>query len=308
MERVFAIADHLKTEGRYSDGVSGAEKIYHPGHNVKRLSDEFANAPIMVGNDEQYAAIMALLASNAGVPARVVMGAVVPEDGGDRGARRAGLGRAAGRRRVLAGAADRGVHEPRAPRRAAAAGEQEMSGTVVPPPAPIPPPSTPPSRTTPSSRRARSTASDDEAGWQLPGWAGDPDLRRRAAAGRRDPVVALIVAQGATPSPAAPGRRVSARIVGGWHELVDHARDLGQPVPVGHGWTRREQSVVVASAEAPGLARQADSHVFGPTGPADTDAAAYWTAVDAERKAMSSTVSRRRRLRAAINLTTFKRV
>ena len=81
MGRVFAIAEHLKTEGRYSDGVVAAEKIYHPGHNVKRLGDEFANAPIMVGNDEQYAAIMALLANNAGVPARVVMGAVVPEDG-----------------------------------------------------------------------------------------------------------------------------------------------------------------------------------------------------------------------------------
>ena len=81
MERVFAIADHLTTEGRYSDGVAAAEKIYHPGHNVNRLGDEFANAPIMVGNDEQYAAIMALLANNVGVPARVVMGAVVPEDG-----------------------------------------------------------------------------------------------------------------------------------------------------------------------------------------------------------------------------------
>jgi hypothetical protein len=46
--------------------------------------------------------------------------------------------------------------------------------------------------------------------------------------------------------------------------------------------------------------------VFGPSGPADADAAAYWTAVDAERRAMSSTLSRRRRLRAAVNLTTFR--
>ena len=100
--------------------------------------------------------------------------------------------------------------------------------------------------------------------------------------------------------------RASARIVGGWHELVDHARDLGQPVPVGAGWTRREQSFRVASAEAPQLARRADSHVFGPSLPAEPDAAAYWTAVDAERKAMSSTVDRWRRLRAAVNLTTFR--
>ncbi|MDQ4055774.1 MAG: transglutaminase domain-containing protein, partial [Actinomycetota bacterium] len=100
--------------------------------------------------------------------------------------------------------------------------------------------------------------------------------------------------------------RASARIVGGWHELVDHARDLGQPVPVGAGWTRREQSFRVASAEAPGLARRADGHVFGPALPGETDAAAYWTAVEAERRAMSSTVSRGRRLRAAASLTTFR--
>ncbi len=101
------------TEGRYSDGVVAAEQIYHPGHDVKRLGDEFANAPIMVGNDEQYAAIMALLASNVGVPARVVMGAVVPEDGVVRRPRRRGLGGAPGRRRVVADAADRDLHEPR---------------------------------------------------------------------------------------------------------------------------------------------------------------------------------------------------
>ena len=33
----------------------------------------------MVGNDEQYAALMALLANRIGVPARVVLGRVVPE-------------------------------------------------------------------------------------------------------------------------------------------------------------------------------------------------------------------------------------
>ena len=35
----------------------------------------------MVGNDEQYAAVMALLAGEVGVPARVVLGAEVPEGG-----------------------------------------------------------------------------------------------------------------------------------------------------------------------------------------------------------------------------------
>ncbi len=81
MERVFAVAEHLKTEGRYSDGVKKSERTYYPGHGIQRLSDGFVNAEVMVGNDEQYAATMALMANKIGVPARVVMGAVVPEGG-----------------------------------------------------------------------------------------------------------------------------------------------------------------------------------------------------------------------------------
>ena len=115
MERVFAIADHLRIEGKYSDGVAAAEKIYHPGHNVQRLPAEFVNGPIMVGNDEQYAAVMALLANRIGVPARVVLGAVVPEGGRGQGPGRLGLGRAPGRRRVLAHAAHRALHGHRRP-------------------------------------------------------------------------------------------------------------------------------------------------------------------------------------------------
>ena len=69
------------SEGKYSDGVGRTERIYVAGHSVWRLSDEFVNAPQIVGNDEQYAATMALIANDIGVPARVVLGAVVPEGG-----------------------------------------------------------------------------------------------------------------------------------------------------------------------------------------------------------------------------------
>jgi hypothetical protein len=52
---------------------------------------------------------------------------------------------------------------------------------------------------------------------------------------------------------------MSARVVGAWRELVDHARDLGQP--------------------------------------AEAAATAYWEAVDVERHRLSRQVPRRRRLR-----------
>jgi transglutaminase-like putative cysteine protease len=308
MARVFAIAEHLKSEGRYSDGVAAAEKIYHPGHNVRRLGEEFASAQIMVGNDEQYAAIMALLANNAGVPARVVLGAVVPEDGVVEGRDVQAwveLRLADGSWQVLPTESFMNTVRPaeQPPLQ-----EQEMSGTLVPPPAPIPPPSTLAEQNDAELEARKVNRDDDAAGWQLPGWlrvilvyVGGPLLLALL-------VLAAIVGLKALRRRRRRGAdRASARIVGGWRELVDHARDLGQPVPVGSGWTRREQSYRVASAEAPGLARRADGHVFGPALPADTDAATYWTAVDAERRTMTRSVGRGRRLRAAINLTTFRR-
>jgi hypothetical protein len=99
--------------------------------------------------------------------------------------------------------------------------------------------------------------------------------------------------------------KVSARFVGAWRELVDHARDLGQPVPVGSGITRREQAFQIVSPGARSLAHQADSHVFGPRLPRPGDAETYWQQVDRERETMSASVSRWKRLRAALSLTTF---
>ena len=308
MARVFAIAEHLKQEGRYSDGVVAAERIYHPGHGVKRLGDEFANAPIMVGNDEQYAAIMALLANNVGVPARVVMGAVVPEDGVVRGSDVQAwveLQVADGSWRTLPTETFMSTVRPaeQPPLQ-----EQEMSGTVVPPPAPIPPPSTLAEQHDTELEARKDDHDDDESGWGLPAWllvvlryVGVPLLAAVL-------VVATIVgAKALRRRRRRRAERTSARIGGGWRELVDHARDLGQPVPVAAGWTRREQAGLLVSPAAPVLARRADGHVFGPQVPADDEATAYWAEVDAERRAMSSAVTRRRRLRAAVSLTTFRR-
>ena len=71
-----------------------------------------------VGNDEQYASAMALLANRVGVPARVVVGAVLPARRQGAGRGRARLGGAAGGRRQLAGPAHPGVHGPDAARAA----------------------------------------------------------------------------------------------------------------------------------------------------------------------------------------------
>lgn len=61
--------------GFYSDGGPEAQGAAQsaPGHSLYRLNS-FLDGDILVGNAEQYAAAMALMARSLGLPARVVMG------------------------------------------------------------------------------------------------------------------------------------------------------------------------------------------------------------------------------------------
>jgi hypothetical protein len=314
MRRVFAVARHLKTEGKYSDGVIEAEKIYHAGHNRFRLTDDTGgvNAPFVVGNDEQYAAWMALLANRIGVPARVVLGAIVPDGGTVTGADVHAW--------VEVQVADGSWHtlptdlfmDKDRPAEQQTTRRQEQSGSVVPPPAPIPPPSTAGEQNDADMkvRKNKSTTkgSQDDAGGPIAKWV----QRVLVYVGLPLLVITILLSSVVVAKLLRRRRRrtrakISARFVGAWRELVDHARDLGQPVPVGAGVTRREQSRRLSSTGAGALAQRADSHVFGPRLPRPRDAESFWRAVDAERQAMSEEVSVFRRVRAALNLTTFRR-
>ncbi len=312
MDRVLAAAEHLRSEGRYSDGVGRTEKIYVAGHSVWRLSDEFVNAPQIVGNAEQYAATMALIANDIGVPARVVLGAVVPEGGVVTGRDVSAwveLRAADGSWRTLPTEAFMSLTPP---------ADQEpetntpMSGTVIPPPNPIPPPSDAGEQSDADLKERKATrkkkAAEDEgliAG--LPSWigvvltyVGGPLLLAALLLG------AVIAVKAWRRHRRRSADSVSARFVGAWRELVDHARDLGQVVPLGPTVTRREQSVGIVSGQAAVLARRADGFVFGPSVPAEAAAATYWESVDAERRAMSQQVGTWQRVRAAVSLRSLR--
>ncbi len=313
MARVLAAAEHLRSEGRYSDGIGRTERIYVGGHSVWRLSDEFVNAPQIVGNDEQYAATMALIANEIGVPARVVLGAVVPEGGSVTGKDVSAwveLRAADGSWRTLPTESFMSTTPPadQVPET-----NTPMSGTVIPPPNPIPPPSDAGEQSDADLKERKATrkkSDTDEDGLiaGLPSWVGvvltyvaTPLL-----------LVALLLAAVVGLKALRRHRRrsadsASARFVGAWRELVDHARDLGQVVPLGPTVTRREQSLGIVSGEAGALARRADSFVFGPSAPESAAATTYWESIDAERRTMSQQVRRRERLRAAISLRSFLR-
>ncbi|MDP3890860.1 transglutaminase-like domain-containing protein [Nocardioides sp.] len=308
LPRVLAAAEHLRREGRYSDGVLAAERMYHPGHHVFRLSEQFVNAPLMVGNAEQYAAVMVLVANRIGVPARVVLGAVVPQGGVVQGKDVTAwveLRLADGRWATLPTEA---FMDRKKPAEQPPVSQQEMSGMVVPPPAPIPPPSTIGEQTDAELNARRGQRTADEAGWQLPRWlrlvlvyVGSPLLLALLVVG------ALVLAKALRRRRRRRADRVSARFVGGWLELVDHARDLGHAVPAPA--TRREQSrsLEPAAAGAVALAERADTHVFGPEPPESAAAAAYWRDVEAERRSMSSLATRRRRWLAAVSPASLRR-
>ncbi len=312
MGRVLAIAARLKAEGKYSDGVLKAEQFYHAGHSIRRLADQFINAQQMVGNDEQYAAVMALLANEVGVPARVVLGAVVPDGGVVTGADVSAwveLLAADGTWRTLA--TERFMSDT-PPAEQLPETNTEMSGTFVPPPAPIPPPSDAgdPSDAELKERKADKVSQDEAPSLveSLPGWV---VFVGKYVGGPLVLLAAILAAIIALKMLRRQRRRnvasVSARFVGAWRELVDHARDLGQTVPLGPGVTRREQSGSLGSELAPALARRADGYVFGPRVPEADAAAVFWENVEAERRAMSLAVGRRQRWLAAISLTSLRR-
>ena len=308
MDRVLAAAEHLRSRGRYSDGIGRTERIYVAGHSVWRLSDEFVNAPQIVGNDEQYAATMALIANQVGVPARVVLGAVVPEGGRVTGKEVSAwveLRAADGSWRTLPTESFMSTTPPadRIPET-----DTPMSGTVIPPPNPIPPPSDAGEQSDADLKERKATrekadAEEDRLIAGLPAWVGavltyvgGPLLLVALLLGV---VVGLKALRRHRRRSAGPP---SARFVGAWRELVDHARDLGQGVPLGPAVTRREQSAGIESGRAGLLARRADSFVFGPSAPAASAAASYWELIDAERRAMSAEAGRRKRLVAVISL------
>ena len=78
-----ALATWLSEQGFFSHGmdVSGTESL--SGHGADRITT-LLGGDLMVGDGEQYAAAMALMAREMGLPARVVLG-FIPEDGASEG-------------------------------------------------------------------------------------------------------------------------------------------------------------------------------------------------------------------------------
>ena len=299
-----AIGTYLHDQGAYSDGGPG-EGQYLPGHSIVRLTG-FLNGPQPVGDDEQYAAVYALMAESLGIPARVVFGAL-PESGGVVRGRDI---HAWVQVHVASGAwatipdADFMPDQTKAPAPLPPQTAQQASATVVPPPNAL----HPPGAVTSGGGSARDTPSKPTApGSGLPGWLG-PLLTVLGWVSL--PIVCVAFAFGVVTGLKANRRRrrrtggsPANRFAAGWLDLVDHARDLGFAVPP--GITRQQQAGRLAGTGLAALARTADAAVFGPGDPHADHASGYWRDIDAARRELTRQADRRARIKAAFDLRTL---
>lgn len=303
-ERMVAIETRLREDGYYSDG---SDQKSRSGHTTERLSTMFSS-PALVGDDEQYATAMAIMANQLGVPARVVMGFYPEQHPGQEWqvkgteahvwveAHFAGVGWVA--------------FNP-TPNR------DKTLQTEVPKPKPKPkpqvdPPPNPPEKLPEepvlADRDAEEGEGDDKftIDWALvlaalgvlggAGLVASPFL-----------LILVLKARRTLRRRNAPVARDA--VFGGWRDIVDRARDLGfRSAP---GDTRREAAVKLQDAY-PGVpitpaAQLMDSALYSPVPVASATSEAAWRQVDEIKRGMLHQVKSYRRPLALLSLRSLRR-
>ena len=248
-----AVATQMRTEGTYTDGgtPNSFEKVYLPGHATARLS-RFVNSTKLAGNDEQYAATLALAARRLGIPSRVVMGAEPELSGEVRG------------RDVHAWVEvqlDDGSWFPmrastfvpsrdKTPSEQQLKSEEQKVGAQVPPPAGVNPPSL--LQGPDQAQNATDLAKRKKSPFDVTSW---PLWLKVLVLGVAVPLLLLAAYLLVVRRLKARRRRrhattgpVPSRAAWVWRDLVAQARSLGVRVP--RGATRLEQALAVDEALA----------------------------------------------------------
>ncbi|HWV76633.1 MAG TPA: transglutaminase-like domain-containing protein [Isoptericola sp.] len=307
VERLFALRDGLVASGVFSSGLEG-QSFSRPGHFAARIDALLADEE-MVGDDEQFAVALALMAREAGIPARVTMG-FYPK----KGALEPGEPYTATGQDVHAW-----VEVPFEGYGWAAIDAVPDEDSKVQP--------QPRSKQVPKPPVLDEPEPPEEPADDIPGETEDTDEDDQDAHRFDWGLAALVVAAVVVPlallaSPflvvlALKARRrtrrrttgrPSDRVSGGWREVVDVATDLGTGVPPGA--TRREGAQALGErfgdAGHVALAHRADASVFGGAEPSPQEVDAYWADVATVVGGLRSGVRRRDRWRAAVSLRSLR--
>jgi hypothetical protein len=300
-----AIAAAMRSDGAYTDGgtKNSVESYYLAGHSRGRLT-RFVGATQLAGNDEQYAATLALAANRLSIPTRVVMGAELPEGGVVRG------------RDVHAWVEvqdDTGQWIPllsktflpdrnQKPNQLQSKTEQQRVGAQVPPPAGVNPPSVlqgPDQAQNAVNLKKPPKKLFDPASW--PWWL------RILVLYVLLPLLVLVALYWAIRGAKEWRRNRHAthgpavkRVAWAWDDLMHTARTYGQKVP--KRATRLEQAAALQRVSTGHeLAVAANAHIFGPGEPDVDDAQAYWAQTKQARADLRAHCDFWRRLRADVD-------
>ena len=304
VEQVQALATFLSEDGFFSHGLQG-EVISRAGHTSERIST-LIGGDQMIGDDEQYAVAMALLAGELGIPARVVMGFYPDEnDAGASSFAATGENLHAWVEVNFDGFGwvpfDPTPPEDQVPNDQNTKPRADPKPQVLqPPPPPQEPVDLPP--TLPDDRE-----SEDES-LNIAGII----AAILAIGGISLAIIALLASPfiviGAWKASRRRARRLADRtadrIAGGWDELTDRAVDYGARLTPGA--TRGEEAVLVAGSLAVPtvtvLAVRADAEVFGPSDPSAEDVDAFWKEVDGIVVGLGSEAGFWKRMKARLSL------
>ena len=327
--QVEAIRAGLAAEGLFSHGGQGEQRSA-AGHGLDRMTAMITARP-MVGDQEQYAALMALMVRSMGLPARVAVGFQPPAQGSDGASARTSAG--------TNGGDPSGSVELRG-RDITAWVEVpfERYGWVAFDPTPSPDkPVADTEQQSPTERRAVTVevppalpqAPPEPVGAENANQRPDvPEPAAPAAANSGLPGLlltilgwlALVLLVLALPIVAILGRkavrrrsrrhaeRATDQITGGWQELLDTAVDVGyRPVP----WHTRAETAADLQAggtlQVDWLAPAADAAEFAP-GPVQPERArGYWREVDDRSAELLGALPWARRWRARLSLASLRR-
>ena len=300
--KVAAIAERLRTEGAFSDGGPTAAVVTPPGHSLARLA-RFLGSPQWVGNGEQYAAALGLLAQAEGIPVRVVMG--FRPEGADRVT-------------VTGADVEAWVEVPLdgvgwVPVDATPSRDNEPDPSIrprprelSPEPQPPPPPPVPDARSSADDLEASETEiedpeepdEDDEADTPSLIW---PVLMLALGSGGvlLAPIAAIVTFKRLRRFRRQHRGDIRSRAHGGWAEVLDLSCDLGRPVP--RSATRNEAAGVLGVPSAVVLARSTDTATFDAREPSEEELAALWQEVDDVLRDARRDRTPLERIRAAIS-------
>ncbi|WP_413316919.1 transglutaminase domain-containing protein [Agrococcus sp. 1P02AA] len=301
----------LMQNGAFSHGLEDDTIPSLAGHGASRLQSMF-DRDVLVGDDEQYATAFALALNRINVPARVVMG-IYPDDGFSGGTEPVELTGGDMHAWVEVPFEGHGWvrFDPTPP---------EDNDDIQPEPEPEPDPKPqvlqPPQPPEEPADMSPDTVADEgeeeeeeiqDASWVMWLWvAGGVLLLLLLLA---SPFIVVGAIKAARWRKRYRAARESDRLSGGWHEVVDHAVDLGLPVPA--GVTRREVAGVVEDryprSRATEIGAFVDEGVFGPGEPAKEDVDAFWLDVERSVQGMRAEAKPSRRVLGRLSLRSFAR-